>query len=216
MRSKKRARVKRTLEIMRENEVKYTDLVLWMEADKEALLEDEDYVTLKQLQNIEEKYKKDIAYIGDTDSWGFGFLFGMLACTKSYKSILENNPFELSRFTYLDVAPKTDYSDLKRVNRIKEAVNLMDAHDTKYFDLVHYSRCSPNDYEGVRRKELMDYVRQTQNKYDREIFELSSQGKNSQRQHGFHSGILAGCRYYREMILESVEQAIEDFPFLDT
>jgi len=214
MRSKKRERVKQTIAIMRENEVKYNDLVFWAESDKELLLGDEDYVSLKRLQDIEIKYAKDIEYVESNDSWGYGFLFGMLACTKSYKSIILKEEVELPKFKYLDILPQESFANRRKSIRIKEAVRLMYIHDKKYFDLVHYSRMDRKNFKNhIAYRKAVDFV---QDKYPRETFELSGEGMNSDRQHGFHSGILAGCRLYSSMVDESIEQALDEFPFLDT
>jgi hypothetical protein len=214
MRSKKRNRVRQAITLMEENEQKYIDLTFWSEANKEELLESEDYLSLKRLQDIEEKYSKDIEYIQENDSWGYGFLFGMLCCTKSYKSIVLNESFQLAKFSYLDVGPDIEYSSMNKFNRVKEAVRLMYKHDTKYCDLVHYSRINFKNFKC--HADYRKHVEKFQIKYPKETFELSPGGRNSDRQHGFHSGILAGCRLYSSVIDEGLEQALEEFPFLDS
>lgn len=214
MRSKKRNRVRQALILMQENEQKYIDLTFWSEANKEELLENEDYLSLKRLKDIEEKYSKDIEYVQENDSWGYGFLFGMLCCTKSYKAIVLNESFQLAKFSYLDVGPDIEYSSMKKFNRVKEAVRLMYKHDTKYCDLVHYSRIRSTNFSS--HTDYRKHVEKFQVKYPKETFELSPGGRNSDRQHGFHSGILAGCRLYSSVIDEGLEQALDEFPFLDS
>lgn len=81
----------------------------------------------------------------------------------------------------------------------------------EWFDIPFYENLYKISTIG-RVKSLEKF----QVKYPKETFELSPSGRNSDRQHGFHSGILAGCRLYSSVIDEGLEQALEEFPFLDS
>lgn len=214
MRSKKRDRVRQAIILLQENEQKYIDLTFWAEADKEQLLENEDYVSLKRIVDIEKKYSEDIKYVQQKDSWGYGFFMGMLASTKLYKDIILNVRFENIKHSFLDISPKIDYSVMKKVERVKQTVKLMYEDSDKYCTLVWYSRCNPDKHNEPLKSQLQKNIHRIQNQYPKETIELS--GRNSDRQHGFHSGMLAGARFYSSVIDESLEQAFEDFPFLDS
>jgi len=214
MRSKKRERVRQAIILLQENEQKYVDLTFWAKADKEQLLENEDYISLKRIADIEKRYSEDIKHIGEKDSWGYGFFMGMLACTKLYEDIILNVRFENIKHSFLDISPKIDYSVMKKSERIKQSVKLMNEDSEKYCTLVWYSRSNPDKHQEPLKSQLQNRIYQIQNQYPKETIELSR--RNGDRQHGFHSGMLAGSRLYSSMIEESVEWALDEFPFLDT
>lgn len=154
MRSKKRDRVRQAIILLQENEQKYFDLTFWAEVDKEQLLENEDYVSLKRIVDIEKKYSEDIKYVQQKDSWGYGFFMGMLASTKLYKDIILNVRFENIKHSFLDISPNIDYSVMKKVERVKQTVKLMYEDSDKYCTLVWYSRCNPDKHNEPLKSQL--------------------------------------------------------------
>jgi len=105
---------------------------------------------------------------------------------------------------------------MKKPERLKEAVKLMLENCLKYDELVWYARCNPKKHPSPLKEELQQLIIEKQLKYPEETFELSSDGENSDWQHGFHSGALAFSRLYHEMIEGDIEFALENHPDLDT
>jgi hypothetical protein len=93
--------------------------------------------------------------------------------------------------------------------------NIIELED-KYFDLVWYARKTEEDYNTIpKAKENMDRI---QNQYPDEVASLYADDSNWE--HGFNSGMLAGMRYIMTLFetgpLGGKEMADEEFPFLDT
>jgi len=102
----------------------------------------------------------------------------------------------------------------KKRERVKKAVELMTEHCTnKYFDLVWYARKDKAKLIEEEKYEIIHSMQKIENKYPEEVREL---GEDDNWSHGFNSGMLAASRLYLSMIEDNVEQAIEDFPFLDS
>jgi hypothetical protein len=96
------------------------------------------------------------------------------------------------------------------MNKKELLENLQQTHD-KYVDLLWYARSGPENetIKGVKEnKERIEAL------YPYEVKELHSE--NSDWQHGFHSGMVAGLRYISTMDELGVEQAKEEFPELDS
>ena len=93
-------------------------------------------------------------------------------------------------------------------DRIIKAIQKM---EKKYFDLVWLARKRPEDY---LRQDILRSIKQVEFLYEDEVKELG--GEHGDWQHGFHSGVLAGLRYVLAISDFGIEQAEEEFPFLDT
>jgi hypothetical protein len=105
---------------------------------------------------------------------------------------------------------------LRKRERIKETIKLMTENScNKYFDLVWYARKDENKLLEEERYEILALIKKIEEKYPIEIKELNDYNL-SDWSHGFNSGMLAASRLYLYMIEEDIEQAIEEFPFLDT
>jgi hypothetical protein len=92
--------------------------------------------------------------------------------------------------------------------RIEKAIQKM---EHKYYQLVAYARKRPEDrkYPAVER-----LIKEVEFLYEEEVSELK--GIHGDWQHGFHSGALAAFRYMQTINDMGVDQADEEFPFLDT
>lgn len=103
---------------------------------------------------------------------------------------------------------------MKKNERIKEAVKLMTENcNNKYFDLVWYARANKPKLLAAEQYEDVYKMNEIEKKYPNEISDLGSDDNWS---HGFNSGMLAASRLYLGMIEESVEDAILEFPCLDS
>lgn len=102
---------------------------------------------------------------------------------------------------------------MKKPERIKESVKLMIENDEKYCSLVWYARCDQQKRLEEECYEALKKCKEIEEKYPEEIKAL---GEDDNWSHGFNSGMLAASRLYLSMIEENVEQAIEEFPFLDS
>tara|TARA_B110000285_G_C15126665_1_gene620662 strand:+ start:54 stop:344 length:291 start_codon:yes stop_codon:yes gene_type:complete len=96
---------------------------------------------------------------------------------------------------------------MRKKELIEEVIKLQD----KYCNLVWYARSSPqNDHiEGV-----LENRKRIEESYPKEINQLIHSETNWE--HGFNSGMLAGMRYILELSEGDFETAKEEFPFLDT
>ena len=91
---------------------------------------------------------------------------------------------------------------------IEEVIKL----DKKYCDLVWYARSSPkNDHI----KGVLENRKRIEESYPNEVNNLLN-GRNSDWEHGFNSGMLAGMRYILDLVENGKEEADEYFPSLDT
>ena len=104
---------------------------------------------------------------------------------------------------------------MKKSERIKKAVDLMAENDEKYCSLVWYARANPKKHTGSIKEAVLKGISEVENKYPKETDSFNEEGANDWV-HGFNSGMLASARLYLSMIEESVEQALEDFPELDS
>lgn len=92
----------------------------------------------------------------------------------------------------------------------KEVLEMAIRYQEKYEELVWYARSGRNTHMPV----VMNHRERVEGMYPKEIEDLS--GDNGDWSHGFNSGMLAGMRLITSMMEMSVENAVEDFPFLDT
>jgi len=100
--------------------------------------------------------------------------------------------------------------------RVKKAIELMTENSCdKYFDLVWYARKDENKLLEEERYDVLASMKKVEEKYPKETEELNDP-ELCDWSHGFNSGMLAASRLYLSMIEENVEQAIEEFPFLDS
>lgn len=94
----------------------------------------------------------------------------------------------------------------------KEVIETLIQLEQKYFDLVWYARKSEEDYNTIPKvKENVDRI---DKEYPLEVQELF--GEESDWNHGFNSGMLAGIRYVLALYETNKETADDEFPFLDT
>ena len=94
----------------------------------------------------------------------------------------------------------------------REVFEEVKKQEEKYFDLVWYAR--KTDLDFIQHKEVRDHCRRIEEQYPIESSNLNQE--NSSWHHGFNSGMLAGMRMILEMKRSDAQQAIDDFPFLDT
>ena len=93
---------------------------------------------------------------------------------------------------------------------------------SKYEELVWYARKprieDVDEHYSHITEDMRDIVkqciRQTEEKYPKEINELHSCSSNWE--HGFNSGCLASFRLILNAFDDGIEDALEDFPNLDT
>jgi len=219
MRSNKRDRLKKAIELMRENTVKYSELSWWSSIDKDFHLKEENYNILDRAKKVEDKYLSDISIllkdIKNDTNWQIGFNSAMLSCSRLLLNIIEFGMVISEEDFYLvDSNIQEMLIKMNKSNRIKKAIEIMDIQEEKHFQLIHYSRMKKSNFKD--KKDYRNAVEKMQKKYPDETFELSSHGKDSDKQHGFLSGILACTRLYSGMIEDDVEFTLEEFPFLDT
>lgn len=104
----------------------------------------------------------------------------------------------------------------KKRERVKKAVELMTENCcNKYFDLVWYARKDVVKLLEEERYETLATIKKIEEKYPQETKELNNP-ELADWSHGFNSGMLASARLYLSMIEYNVEQALEDFPELDS
>jgi hypothetical protein len=94
----------------------------------------------------------------------------------------------------------------------KEILESVSKMQEKYYNLVSYARKRPEDFkfDAVRRNAEMcrfNYPEEVENLHSEEMGDW---------QHGFNSGMLAALRYVMSADEDGIEQAEEEFPFLDT
>ncbi len=94
----------------------------------------------------------------------------------------------------------------------KEIIKIISELDQKYNDLVWFARSSPDNYHIKGVKENNDRILK---QYPSETDALIN-GSNTDWEHGFNSGMLAGMRYLLDTIEMDKETADEFFPNLDT
>lgn len=90
----------------------------------------------------------------------------------------------------------------------------LDALEKKYFDLVWLARTGLED-EG--RPDVSTQIKRIRLSYPEEVQDLEDDENNWH--HGFNSGMLAACRLFMSYVdddSEEIQQAEEEFPFLDT
>ena len=90
----------------------------------------------------------------------------------------------------------------------------LDALEKKYFDLVWLAR---NGLEDEARPDASTIVTRIRLSHPKEVQDLEDGEDNWH--HGFNSGMLAACRLfmgYMDDDSEEIQQAEEEFPFLDT
>ena len=115
--------------------------------------------------------------------------------------------------------------DQKYINKL---LNRWEELEQKYFKLVWFARKplfedDPNFYHGKtkEKKEIirkcMDGIKDVMQKYPEEVKDLGSPEEGDWC-HGFNSGCLASFRHVLTSLLDEdgLEQADDDFPFLDT
>lgn len=102
------------------------------------------------------------------------------------------------------------------MSQVSQELQTMEA---KYFDLVWYARRNP-DPESVSELppnilvDMLANMRRIESKYPAEVEELQS--PIGDWTHGFNSGMLAALRWIMTANEDGVDQANEEFPFLDT
>ena len=94
----------------------------------------------------------------------------------------------------------------------KEILEMAMIMSEKYCELVWYARKTNNDYETI--PEVADAMDRIGNDYPDEIEELY--GEFGEWSHGFNSGCLAAFRMILGMAEYGIDEAIEEFPFLDS
>lgn len=94
----------------------------------------------------------------------------------------------------------------------KEVFEEVKKQEKKYFDLVWYAR--KGDLDFIQYKEVRDHCRRIEAQYTQECENLNKEG--SSWHHGFNSGMLAGMRLILEMKRSGAQDALDEFPFLDT
>lgn len=104
---------------------------------------------------------------------------------------------------------------MKKPERIKKAVELMLKNEDKYCSLVWYARANPDKHSGSIKEAVLKGIKDVENKFPKETASFNEEGANDW-EHGFNSGMLAASRLYLSMIEYNVEQALEDFPELDS
>jgi hypothetical protein len=94
----------------------------------------------------------------------------------------------------------------------KEIIAEVEKFESKYCDLVWLARSTPkNDHISAvveNRKRIAEL-------YSEEVKELLDEDAGVWS-HGFNSGMLAGMRFVLDLSNCSKEDAIENFPFLDS
>jgi len=92
-----------------------------------------------------------------------------------------------------------------------EIKNQVQALESKYSDLVWYARSSPkNDHI----KGVLENRKRIEESYPKEVNQLLH--GETDWEHGFNSGMLAGMRYIVDLFENNKETADELFPFLDS
>jgi hypothetical protein len=92
----------------------------------------------------------------------------------------------------------------------KEVLEMAIQQEEKYFDLVWFARSNKNSHIPLVmiNREIIEA------NYPKEIEDLS--GEYGDWSHGFNSGMLAGMRLIVSMMEYNTEEAIENFPELDS
>lgn len=104
MRSKKRERFKKAMEVISQNEDKYFDIVWWTRKNEKELLIEQRYDVLASCQKVKEKYPEEVKKIKECpDNWQHGFNSGMLACLRLVSMMIEQDvDWALEEFPFLD------------------------------------------------------------------------------------------------------------------
>lgn len=84
--------------------------------------------------------------------------------------------------------------------------------EEKYSNLVWYARKTNNDYLTI--PVVADLMDELGDEYPDEVEGIC--GEHGDWHHGFNSGCLAAFRMILGMAEYGVEEAVEEFPFLDT
>jgi len=103
---------------------------------------------------------------------------------------------------------------MKKQDRIKETVKLLNENEDKYCSLVWYARANQEKLLETENYEALAQINAVEKKYPSETKDLITDHENWQ--HGFNSGALAYTRLYLEMIEGNIEFALDNHPFLDT
>jgi hypothetical protein len=93
-----------------------------------------------------------------------------------------------------------------------EIIAEVEKFESKYCDLVWFARSSP-DQDSVPG--VFEKRNQIVESYASEVWDLIDE-KTGAWNHGFNSGMLAGMRFVLDLANCSKEDAIENFPFLDS
>ena len=93
----------------------------------------------------------------------------------------------------------------------KQLLEIILKKQNKYVDLLWYARCKPKHLSipGVKDKKTMIEIH-----HKWEVDQLN--GKDSDWQHGFHSGMVAALNYLLTCDDLGLDQADEEFPNLDS
>ena len=94
----------------------------------------------------------------------------------------------------------------------KQIFNNLQELEGKYLDLVWYARSNAMKYPDMAAQ-IFKAQAQIERKYPDDIKKFN---ENSDWQHGFNSGMLACIRFIYAMDDDGLEEAIENFPELDT
>jgi len=93
----------------------------------------------------------------------------------------------------------------------KEVMEMALLMEKKYFNLVWFARKTEQDYFNP---EIRKPMKEVFNEYKQEVKDLFEE--DGDFHHGFNSGCLAAFRMIISMMEYGVEEAVEEFPFLDT
>jgi len=92
-----------------------------------------------------------------------------------------------------------------------EIKNQVQVLESKYCDLVWFARSSPKNYSVAG---VLQNRKRIEESYPKEINQLLH--GETDWEHGFNSGMLAGMRYVIDLFENNKETADELFPFLDS
>jgi len=92
----------------------------------------------------------------------------------------------------------------------QEVLEIASQEQKKYEELVWFARSGRN----INIPEVRKHRERIEEMYPQEIKNLS--GETGDWSHGFNSGMLAGMRLITSMMELSTQEALENFPELDT
>lgn len=99
----------------------------------------------------------------------------------------------------------------KKITSLKALLEKVIEKESKYFDLVWFVRGNEDTRKDIPL--AMEAHNRIMNEFPKEVERLLEDEENWE--HGFNSGCLATLRYILSLT-EDIEQAEEEFPFLDT